>query len=56
MEEYNPASDNCKAHIPSEEKAYKGNCPNCPWDSAFVVDRIPTISPVPTVFIPANGK
>lgn len=56
LEEYVPVELTSKAHIPSLVKAYRGNCPNCPCDKAFVAAAIPSISPVPIVLMPETGK
>ena len=38
-------------------KAYKGNCPNWPWLSAFVALAMPiTLPPPGTVLMPLSGK
>ena len=51
-----PVEETSSAQMPSVEKAYIGNCPNCPEEMAFVEDESPNISPVPTVFMLRTGK
>ena len=51
-----PSLETSSAQIPSSVKAYKGNCPNCPCERAFVAERIPNISPEPITFTPVAGN